>query len=149
VDLIDASEKPNTWIVYLNKPDSGPSGIKWVRRAYDVTRLRKEFESDGLSVPASYLPLSRRISARPRQASHCFRWDETTHRYVEDPGSVDVQPLCKSGGWPPLPPAGLERTFVDWEVIDVNGDGYVDVVFNGSSTVLKGNRPDPPPFGAP
>jgi hypothetical protein len=136
IDLIDAADTPNRWIVYLNKPDTGPSGIKWVRRAYDVTRLRADLASHGLTVPANYLPLSRRISGRQHQAWQCFKWDTSTTTYVVDPVDSDC-----TGTRTTLQPAGVEQTFVEWEVLDVNGDGYPEVVFNASATQLTGDKP--------
>ncbi len=47
IDVIDAAEEPDRWVVYLNTPGPGPSGIKWVRRSFLVTSLRAALVSSG------------------------------------------------------------------------------------------------------
>ena len=124
VDLIDAQEKADHWVVYLNTPDPGLSGIKWVRRSYLISPLYQRFRDRNLKLPAGgYLPLSRRFTANIRVEYRCW--------------------LCEDGGWSTYsdlrvcwgdvsPEIGPERTYTEWEVKDVNGDGYPDVVFNSS-----------------
>src|SRR5262249_58896076 len=43
IDIIDAAEEVNHWVVYLNTPDPGLSGVKWVRRSYLITPLYQHF----------------------------------------------------------------------------------------------------------
>jgi RHS repeat-associated protein len=132
IDIIDAAETPNTWVVYLNTPDPGPSGVKWVRRAYDVTNLRNYFQQSGLAVPATYVPLSHRSTGRTYGLWICWTLENGT--YVED-----VPSNCASPTQPPF--RGPEQTFVDYEVRDINGDGYPDVVFNSSPIIYTGSGP--------
>ena len=138
IDIIDAAEKPNTWVVYLNTPDSGPSGIKWVRRAYDVTQLHQRLLERGLGVSGNFVPLSLRITGRDHGVWTC--WQLQNGHYV---GLDPSDPSCPR----PDPNASLflgpEQTYVEYEVTDINGDGYPDVVFNSSTvTYVSPGAPD-------
>lgn len=139
VDIIDAGEKPNFWIVYLNTPDASvASGIKWVRRAYRIDRLYSLFRSRGMAVVNNYLPLSRRSTGRDRGKWFCWRWFPATKSYI--PVSLETCPEYDPTIHKPY--FGPEKSFVEWEVRDINGDGYPDFVFNSSPVVFT---PDKPP----
>lgn len=132
VDIVDAAEVPGKWIVYLNKPSTGPSGIQWVRRAFDVTRLRNQLQTAGFAVPQNYLPLSERRTGTDYDKQVCWLW--TTNGYVEgwqgnsrcgaDTGAISN----------PQP----EQTYTEWELTDINGDGYPDFVFAESPATVVG-----------
>jgi len=134
LDVIDAAEQPDTWVIYLNTPSSGASGIQWVRRTYDVTLLRAEFERRGLTVPADYVPLMHRVTGRDHREVACLSdWGS---------GYVPIDPyLCWAS--PPQYPVHAEQTFVEYEVKDLNGDGFADVAFT-SSRVDWNKEPDVP-----
>src|SRR3569623_1513749 len=123
VDIVAAAEVPGKWIVYLNTRSTGPSGIQWVRRAFDVRRLRKELESAGFAVPANYLPLSERRTGRSYDQRVCWLWTSSGYlqgwqgnsRCGADTGTIsNAQP---------------EQTYTEWELADINADGYPDFVF--------------------
>ncbi len=133
VDIISGAEQPKTWVLYLNTPGPGPSGIKWVRRTLDVSALYQHFVDRGIAPPNSYLPLSARITGRNFGTYVCWEWDHGA--YVQANAG-----LCDPQTAPPT--VGPEQTYTLYEVTDVNGDGYPDVVFNHSAV---GWATEPPP----
>jgi RHS repeat-associated protein len=106
LDIIDAGEEPGYWVVYLNTPDDGPSGVKWVRRRVSIATLYNHLAGKGhLFDDSNYVPLSRRFSGRA---------------FTRGPGGpIDVSD---------------EVTVTEWDLIDLNGDGYPDFVYNGYRT---------------
>src|SRR5262249_43920808 len=44
IDIIDAGEEPDHWVIYLNTP-GGSTGVQWQRRSFSVTNLRAALES--------------------------------------------------------------------------------------------------------
>lgn len=139
IDIVDAAEKPDYWIVYLNTPDSTvASGIKWVRRAYRIDRLYRLFASRGMAVESGYLPLSRRFTGRDYGDWTCWRWFPSFGAYIR----VSLQTYCPDYS-PDVhkPYRGPEKTFTEWEFKDINGDGYPDVVFNSSPVEFRTHLP--------
>jgi hypothetical protein len=106
LDIIDAGEEPGYWVVYLNTPDEGPSGVKWARLRVPIATLYKHLAGKGhLFDDSNYVPLSRRFSGRA---------------FTRGPGGpIDVS---------------AEVTVTEWDLIDLNGDGYPDFVYNGYRT---------------
>lgn len=140
IDFIDAAEAPNKWIIYLNTPGPGPSGITWVRRAVDVTLWEQDFKSRGMPVPSNYLPLSHRISGRDHGYYQCFHWDYASSQYIQDDADRGGPHCLIDLNWK-LPADGPERTYVDWELTDANGDGYPDFIFNLTPFQMVGTKP--------
>src|SRR5262249_46301503 len=64
VDIIDAREQSGRWTIYLNTPDSGPSGVRWQRRQISIAPLYHHLELRGMPLSDGYLPLSRRFTGR-------------------------------------------------------------------------------------
>jgi RHS repeat-associated protein len=146
VDIIDAAEKPNYWIIYLNTPGSGTSGIEWVRRAYDVRGLNSALVQRGLNIGFNgYVPLSRRVTGRDFGSWMCWKWNG--QEYEHYPAGLDYtdpsQPCFIPEEARDQLLRGPEKTFVEWEVKDVNGDGYPDVVMNSSPVQFVSNGPPP------
>jgi len=133
IDILDAAEKPHTWVAYLNMPDSGPSGVKWVRRELDVSRLQTQLLQHRLNVPTDYLPLSGRKTGRDLGYHFHWVWNDADQKY-EISAALGDPPLLN---W-----SGDEQTYTEFKVIDINGDGYPDVVFNTSPVGYP--VPDPP-----
>jgi RHS repeat-associated protein len=138
VDIVDAAEAPGQWVIYLNTPGTGASGVKWERRSYDISRLYFHLQRRGHSLSNDYLPLSRRFSGHDRIVGACWRYDGT--EWVSYPegftnGSCSAFPNRELS-------AGEEKTYTEWEIRDVNGDGFPDLVFNSS-------RVDVVPLGGP
>jgi RHS repeat-associated protein len=145
LDVIDAAEKPYHWVIYLNTPDVGPSGIKWMRRAYDVSTLYNEFVALHLDVKSGYLPLSRRYTTRDYDIPMCWKLNASTGVYEAFPSGLGWLSACAA--YPSTYPTKLpgdEHTYVEWEVKDINGDGYPDVVFNSSPVGVVSKGPDVP-----
>lgn len=146
-DIVDASEKSGYWVVYLNKPSSGPSGIQWVRRLYDISAIRSELaDTYQLSVPDGYLPLGARATGTNYEAVTCWRLgpDNTVAR-IEDVWCPDViengQVVEPKAGT--LLDHGREKTYQEWQLTDVNGDGYPDLLFDQSRIDWVYSDPDP------
>lgn len=101
IDVIDAGESPDQWIVYLNMPGQGPSGVEWQKRSIPIAPLVHQLELYGYTFPHDrYLALSTRVTARDSDLTG---------------GSIVIN---------------NEHTFTEWELKDINGDGYPDFVFN-------------------
>ncbi|MCW5800976.1 MAG: hypothetical protein KIT31_01075 [Deltaproteobacteria bacterium] len=122
IDIIDASEEPDHWAIYLNKPSTSLSGVTWVRYSYDITALYRLFAQRGHAVEGGYLPLSRRTTGRDSNSKVCWSYNS---------GHWWPRPLTECGAQQ-VHGFGPEKTFVEWEVRDLNGDGYPDVIFNSS-----------------
>jgi len=133
VDIIDASEEKDHWVVYLNTPNTNAAGITWVRRSYDIRPLYQHFVERNLKVYNGYLPLSHRTSGRDAAYDSCWvrdgsnKWTVTSVEYC----NYVLQRSPPLSSEPKLGEA--DKTFIEWEVRDVNGDGYPDVVFNSAS----------------
>jgi hypothetical protein len=124
IDIIDAAEEAGHWVVYLNTPDPGPSGVRWVRRSLSIDKLYHHLQIRGHDLHDNYLPLARRITGRHQVlVSACWKWDG--HHWVN--GSAEGP--CTVHSPQELMP---EVTYTEWELKDLNGDGYPDFVFNSS-----------------
>jgi hypothetical protein len=135
VDIIDAGEEAGYWIIYLNTPDPGPSGVKWVRIRVSVTALYHHLWVRGHWVDGNYVPLSRRFTAHEYTQSGCWIWDGSQWLdYPQGFGNV----CGPNWGTSSI----KEVTFTEWDLIDLNGDGYPDVVMNSAHM-------DVYPIGAP
>lgn len=140
VDVIDASEEKKHWVVYLNTPDPGPSGVRWVRRSLFIGSLYQRFVDLHLAVESDYLPLSRRFTGHNTTEKRCWKYENGGWT------SFDELELCFATSASDF--VGPEETYTEWEVLDVNGDGYPDVVFNSSPVKLVSDGPPPlPPPG--
>src|SRR5262249_2065871 len=145
IDLIDAAEQPNVWVVYLNTPDPNH---QWQRRTISISYLRSNLLL--LGGDTDYVPLARRRSGLSgRDLVYCGKWRPITRTYESYPqgwSDGSCQPLYDDMN-PPLADhwrapacfddAGMksscpyaEQSFTEWELKDINGDGYPDFVFN-------------------
>lgn len=119
LDIVDASQIPDTWVVYLNTPDTTASGVKWVRRTWNVEKLHQILLNRALATTSPYLPLSRRKTGRSRTTFACYGW--TGSAYEPTTGCL------------PTPTAIWDEvTLTEYELRDINGDGYPDVVLDTS-----------------
>jgi hypothetical protein len=94
VDVIDAAEEPDHWVIYLNTPD-GPSGIKWERRSFSVKSLREALVSSGHAIDGDHVPLSRRATGTDLKVWQCWRWENNKWNWYDEGFSNHRCP----GGW--------------------------------------------------
>jgi RHS repeat-associated protein len=130
LDLVDARQEADTWTIYLNTPGAP---ITWVEKSFDVRALRSELEQHGHRIEGDYVPLARRTTSFDLAGAECWKWtvddgwqfvpafgDERCFAPHEDLGPADQHKQS------------AEQTYTEWELRDVNGDGYPDAVFNSS-----------------
>ncbi|NNB88541.1 RHS repeat-associated core domain-containing protein [Corallococcus exiguus] len=137
IDMVDAAETPGRWVIYLNTPGAGTTGVTWVRRSYSVTAVRDLLISLGHSLPGGYLPLSSRFSGRDYVMRQCWVWNDVTLKWSPHSGSN-----CGSVPLGSVASADPQKTYTEWEVTDVNGDGFPDLVFNSSPAETVAPEPD-------
>jgi hypothetical protein len=129
IDLIDAAEQSGHWVVYLNTPDANdPTVVHWQRRSFPIATLSQQLASRGM-VENGFVPLSRTASGNRGQVALCYEWTAD--------GAWEEAPN-KHCGEPSLPPV-VDDLYTEWDIRDINGDGYPDIVFN-SSDINGSNR---------
>jgi RHS repeat-associated protein len=142
IDIIDAGEELDHWVIYLNTP-GGPTGVQWQRRSFSVTSLRAALEGGGHTLDGPYVPLSRRATGTDLQGWRCWINNGTgwqwwpSPRPPECPGDPSIVEIASG-----------EKTYVEWDLIDLNGDGYPDFVFDSKPVDVQGFEPCPLPAGA-
>ena len=142
IDIVDAAEDPDHWVVYLNTP--GPTGVRWERRSFSILALRAALVRSGHVIDGPYVPLSRRASGTSLTTHECWRSLEIGHDYTWC-GGAEAEVIWR----------GPERTFTEWELTDLNGDGYPDFIFNSSPVDFQppidfhANKPPPRGSGEP
>lgn len=149
------------WTIWLNTPDpSNPDRIVWQPRTVSMENVRSVLDAAGHDDDG--VSLSRKTTVPKGEHLFCWRaqggsWHRQEPRRVlpDEP----VQPVCpgaESGGAgrtvAPLASL-LTKTITEWEIKDINGDGYPDFVYNASSVRRDGeagHRPEMPagPDGA-
>lgn len=139
VDVIDAGAQAGHWVVYLNLPDPSDARLTtWVTRSFSIQQLAAQLTARGFADNMSFVPLAHRTTARKHITKTCWTW--VFNRWVEAPEDFDVPGRCVG---PPVSDVE-EMSFTDWEITDVNGDGYPDVVFNSSPVITEVVQHDPP-----
>ncbi len=131
IDVVDAKEIANAWVVYVNTP-GGSTGIIWQRRLLSTTKLAQDLAAAGHSLNNNQVALSRRSSGRNNKSAVCWRWNDAV-------GQWTVAPLnsCPQSTFPVPDDQLRERTFVEWELNDLNGDGYPDFAFNSTPVLSR------------
>ena len=127
IDIVDASEQSGHWVIYLNTPGATPSDITWVRKTWRIDDLYNQMSARGLAVKPDHIPLSSRSTGHDTRWNACVVWDGS--KWVDAPYACGGPPSQIE--WPII-----EKTFTEWEVRDINGDGFADVVFNSSPVVV-------------
>ena len=138
IDIIDAAEKPDRWVVYLNR-GAGPTGVKWEKRSFNVLALRQTLTSRGHVISGNHVPLARRATGTNLKMYECWRWNGT--EWVWYPQGF-ANHRCE-GVAQQVVERGPERTFVEWELTDLNGDGYPDFVFDSTPVDFQTDLPGP------
>ncbi len=140
IDIIDAAEQNDRWVVYLNTP-GGPSGVKWVKRSFSVINLRAALTSSGHQIEGPHVPLARRATGTNVKTWECWRWNGSQWQWY---AAGFANHRCE-GVDQQITERGPERTLTEWELIDLNGDGYPDFVFNSSPVDFQLTRPPTQP----
>jgi hypothetical protein len=151
---------PGTWTVLLNTPDpSDPNKIVWVSRSISTAPLTQALIAAGYvgigSDPATaYLPLAAMTTTNDSLFNQCWKWDTDSNgvlRWIltiagysgpDDNRCAGPQgQLPSADGYASID--GPKKTITEWEVRDINGDGYPDFVYNASqmANVLGPNTP--------
>jgi RHS repeat-associated protein len=144
IDLVLADDV--SWIVLLNTPDpADPNHIIWVKREFFINPFRE-------SVTAR-VPLARRVTGHSGEVQECYVWDGSN--WIKDDNGFHNGhcPLLNNDEQPEVPVLGPELTFTEWELKDINNDGYIDLVYNSSfvtRVVTQGSDglPPEPPWNA-
>lgn len=150
IDVIDATEVAGAWTVYLNTPDpTDAAKVAYQKRSYATAGLLSRLRAAGLWEGDDKLPLASRSTASDKSFRVCVKWNGQAWVEFEDEGAGGN---CPIGGQ--LDPRSVlpEKTITQWELRDVNGDGYPDFVFNSSNVALIGTlaaparptQPNPP-----
>ncbi|MDC8016249.1 RHS repeat-associated core domain-containing protein [Tahibacter soli] len=142
VDLIDAASDPNAWLVKLNTPNPADAD-KSVYLAYriDTTRLRQALQAAGTTFDGA-VPLARRTTVPQNAYATCWtnHLVDGTVRWLPNQAGTNG---AGCSGAPAITPR--KRTITEFELKDVNGDGYPDFVYNGSYVNLSTRHSPPPP----
>ncbi len=129
VDLVDAAAETDRWVIYLNTP-GGPSGVQWRKRVFAVGSLRATLSSRGHLFDSAHVPLARRTTGTNIQMWECWRWTGASAGWQWWPQGFSNH-RCQ-GTAQQITARGPEHTIVEWELSDLNGDGYPDFVFNST-----------------
>jgi RHS repeat-associated protein len=129
IDIVDAAEEAGHWVVYLNTP-GGASGVKWERRSFSVEALQKYLQTLGHNINGNHLPLSRQSTGTSLEKYTCFRWDGKQWQWYSDGFG---HPEACQGSENKVVARAAEQTYTEWELTDLNGDGYPDFVFDSRS----------------
>ena len=117
IDIIDAAEEADRWVVYLNTPGAAPSCVKWERRSYSISRLHLHLQQRGHLLPPAHLPLARRFTGRDRVVGACW----ISNGPLNDPPWSPYPAGWSNGSCGSVPePAALHRSRGD--VHRVGGD---------------------------
>jgi hypothetical protein len=127
VDIIDAAEEPDHWVIYLNTKNG--LGVSWLRRSISVKALREALTSDGHKLNGPYVPLSRRATGTDIETPVCWRWDQSNKKWIWYPDGFSnfqcVGPQGQRLTANDVLQRSAEKTYVEWQLLDVNGDGYL------------------------
>ena len=144
VDIIDAAEQPGAWVVYVNTPSpTNPERIVLQRYAYSTALLGQRLRAAGLWTGDDFIPLALRSTVKDRTLDICVGW--SGHAWFEIDNETEGVHGCPIGGRPNDGPFRPERTVTQWQLTDVNADGYPDVLFNSNPVMIVATDDLPPP----
>jgi len=123
LDVVETSAADTDhWIIHLNTPDpSNPKNGIWVDISVPVTAMRAALNTTGLTF--GRVPLTRTTSVR-NVFAHCWFWSDVFGGRWQEDGIAGCSDIPAN--------YSLSKTITEFELRDVNGDGYPDFVFNAS-----------------
>ncbi|MEP7043276.1 MAG: RHS repeat-associated core domain-containing protein [Dokdonella sp.] len=137
LDIIDAAEEAGHWVVYLNVPaPNNPQIVMWARRSISIAPMVATLRALRYDVDSSFLPLSKQVNGGADLTNTCWRWareshDPTQFIWVEDPqGYINAPDICRGLNHERTITGG--NTTTEWELLDINGDGYPDFVYDSA-----------------
>lgn len=151
IDVVDAGTDPDNWLVYLNVPDATDTGAGTFLsppRKIPTARVRAALNTAGLSFDR--VPLARKVTVPERPYVTCWINRLIQGRLIWMVSARDDAANCAGA-----PPENLrKRTITEFELKDVNGDGYPDFLYNASRVFVDTHdsppQPDfPPPPESP
>ena len=112
IDIIDAAEEPGHWVVYLNTPGPGPSGVTWVRRSISIAELYHHMYIRGLNVQDNYVPLASRYTGHDQTVGACWIYQGTQWLdYPQGFGAFPCGVYEQNSGV-----LGPEKTYTEWDL---------------------------------
>jgi RHS repeat-associated protein len=150
IDIIDAKSELGSWVVYLNTPAANdPSSIVWLRRTINIAPLATQMRAAGFAVNLGFLPLSQRRTGSRVDHRSCWQWTSVggTFQWVKSFGGYATGACVgppDSISW-----VGTEQSFVEWELKDLNGDGYPDLILDSVPAAYSDVDSPPPTLPVP
>ena len=124
LDIVQAGR--DEWLVSLNTPDpADPDHIVWQTHSFAVEGLP-------IADPTDNVSLGRSFTGHNFSVQECFVWDGSTWSKDDNGFHNGHCPLKDENEHPETPILGTELTFTEWELKDINNDGYIDLVYNTS-----------------
>lgn len=150
IDVVDADADAANWLVYFNVPDAAAAGgaTFTAPRKIPTARLRAALGAIGLNFDR--VPLARKVTVPERPYVTCWINRVIQGQLIWMAATRNDEANCTGA-----PPENLrKRTITEFELKDVNGDGYPDFVYNGSRVFVDTHdsppQPDfPPPPESP
>lgn len=136
LDVIDARESDDKWTIYLNTPGSP---VMWIKRQVSVASLRTQLTARGHVIDGPYVPLTRKSTGFDTEVDECWKWDGANWSFDE------IVIRCGGGAAVQRKLTG-EKSITEWDLMDMNGDGYPDFLFAGApaSHWFKPDNPSEP-----
>jgi RHS repeat-associated protein len=145
IDFVDAQTDVNKWIVHLNTPDpTDPQKSVDIVRTISTAPMRAAINKLGGPAftrifPNEPVPLARITAVEDATFDTCWRWSVLTTTPVWFPTDPKNCPDFPSDSRQVKP----EKTITEWALMDVNGDGYPDFVYN-EARIADSDPGDPP-----
>jgi RHS repeat-associated protein len=132
-DFLDTRQDLASWKLYLNEPSG------WRTLTLDIRNLRYQLSARGHSMSGP-MPVRRSTTAQTRRMWSCWTGDLTSASSYPTPTPAPCPNTAQY-----LEAIGPQTTRVEWELRDVNGDGYPDLVADTRPTQQIITRPDTNP----
>jgi RHS repeat-associated protein len=94
--------------------------------------------SRGHKLSGNRVPLARRSTSGAVKVSTCWCWNGSDWKWFNAWGDQCFGDPTR------VLERGPERTITEWQLTDINGDGYPDFVYDSTPVRFKLKKPDPP-----